>query len=413
MKCMQRKIDMKKNMYSKGTIKVAAIAVVAIAGFVFVGFAAKPVEVKNAIDSTFPFLTEEGTIVKRADGINVNYIDTPKPLRALYMTSWVAGSPNIRPHVINLIDTTEVNAIVLDIKDDTGMISYEPSDPMLKELGNYENRIGDIRGFIKELHDKDIYVIGRVAVFQDPALTKDWPDQAVQRASDGAVWKDRKGISWMDAGSQKVWDYAIAIARDAHSQGFDEINFDYVRFPTDGNMKEISLPITGDREKSDVIEEFFTYLEKELRDEKQLVTSADLFGMVTTAQDDLGIGQVLEKVLPHVDYVAPMIYPSHYPTGFMGLGNPNQNVYQVIYEAMMGAKRKIDAFHADPSIPQEIKDKVSYDQMRPWLQDFDYGGQYGEKEVRAQMQAVYDTGLDSWLMWDPSNKYTPSAYNAE
>lgn len=342
----------------------------------------------------------------------VLHVKTPESVKGLYMTSWVASTPSLYQKIVAIADTTEINTILIDIKDDTGKISYLVSDPNLQKVGSAENRIKDIKGLIKELHSKNIYVIGRVAVFQDPYLAKTWSHDAVQNAN-GGVWKDRKGISWMDAGSQEVWDYAIAIANDAYSQGFDEINFDYVRFPTDGSgLQALKFPKSGNRPKPEVIKEFFAYLDKHLRG-TGLVISADLFGMTTTNKDDLGIGQILENVLPHVDYVGPMVYPSHYPTGWNGYKNPAEHPYDVIKLSMQGAIDKLTTLKNASTTPQEVKDKLDVQQLRPWLQDFNLGADYGPKSVRAQIQATYDIGLKSWILWDAGNTYTVDALNRE
>lgn len=377
------------------------------------------------------------------------YIRTPDQAKIGYMTSWVAGTPSIREPLIDFFVESEFNGVILDIKDDTGKISYIGSNPDIEAIGSYENRIPDIKALIKELHDKGLYVVGRIAVFQDPYLTGVWPDQAVKNSS-GSVWTDRKGLSWMDASSQDVWDYATAIAKESYDLGFDEINFDYVRFPTDGTT-EMIFPLSGDRVMSQVIGEFFAYLEQELDKEEyqHMVRSADLFGLTTSAADDLGIGQILEKAVEHFDYVAPMTYPSHYGSGFAGLQNPNSAPGLVIAQAMEDAKNKLRN-HIDNELmiyseqfliddtkevvidgvltevsgtklqsgaqekidlkEKELEELFSFQKIRPWLQDFDYGGDYGYAEVRAQIDAVYASGLDSWMMWDPANKYTKEAY---
>ncbi len=333
----------------------------------------------------------------------VSHIKTPKSVKGIYMTSWVAGTPSIRSGLVNLIDDTEINSIVIDIKDYTGNIAFKIDNENLEKYGAIENRISDIEEFIQVLHDKDIYVIGRISVFQDPFLVKKRPDLAVKVSKDGAVWEDRKGISWLDAGSQEVWDYVIELARESHNLGFDEINFDYIRFPSDGDMKNIYYPISEervindpDKGKAKVMQEFFVYLGNKMK-ESEITTSADLFGMVTTNSDDLNIGQILEYALPFFDYICPMVYPSHYPTGFIGISNPAAHPYDVIYHSMSRAVEK--AFNASSSP----------DKLRPWLQDFDLGADYTASMVRAQIEATYDSGLDSWLLWAASNKYTKEA----
>jgi len=273
----------------------------------------------------------------------------------------------------------------------------------LQEVGSVENRISDIREFIARLHEKGIYVMGRISVFQDPYYVSKYPEFAVRRESDDGIWEDYKGISWLDAGSKEVWDYTVAIAKESYNTGFDELNFDYIRFPSDGNMYDIKYPFSEEKVmadpnygKAEVMRSFFKYLHEEMKD-TDAVLSADMFGMVTTNPDDLNIGQVLEYAEPYFDYIAPMTYPSHYPKGFNGYPNPNKEVYGVIKYSMDQAVRRMNEASTTPL------------KIRPWLQDFDYGGNYDIAEVRAQIQAVYDSGLTSWMLWDPSNRYTVDA----
>lgn len=352
-------------------------------------------EITESVATTTPIQQE---ILEPEEPIfQVTHVETPEPVKALYMTSWAAGTASLRKHVLNLIRTTEVNSVVIDIKDDTGKVSFLLDGFEVNEYGSSENRIPNIREYIGALHDEGIYVIGRISVFQDPYLTKQRPDLAVKRADNGEVWKDRKGLAFLRQDSQEVWDYVADLARAAYEVGFDEINFDYVRFPSDGDIKNIDYALGEGETRADIIEKFFAYLADELGDEG-MVRSADLFGMVTTNTDDLGIGQVLEQALPHFDYIAPMVYPSHYPNGFAGYSNPNNYPYEIVYYAMSRASARAEAMGESPL------------KLRPWLQDFDYGGNYGYDEVRAQIQATYDAGLTSWMIWDPSNRYTPSAY---
>lgn len=331
----------------------------------------------------------------------VSHMATPTAVKALYMTGWVAGTHSMRDHVLRLADTTEVNAILFDIKDDTGKISYPVEDPELIEVGSSEKRIPDLREYTNLLHSKDIYIIGRIASFQDPFLVKKYPESAVKTMTDKTkVWKDRKGLTWIDAGDKRNWDYLTRIAKDAYAQGVDEIQFDYIRFPTDGNMKDIYFPTSEGLSKRDAIKRFFEHVKADL-DGTGIVTSADLFGMTTTNTDDLGIGQVLEDALVNFDYVSPMVYPSHYPYGWNGFAKPEAKPYEVVKIAMTKAVERANAIGVSPL------------KLRPWLQDFGLGMVYGPTEVRAQIKATYDSGLTSWLMWDPKNKYTPGAFLPE
>jgi hypothetical protein len=327
----------------------------------------------------------------------VTHLPTPEPLKAIYMTSFVAGHRARRAALADLIDRTELNAVVIDIKDYSGAISFLVSDPLLVSFDAAENRIPDIKEFIADLHQRGIYVIGRLSVFQDQKLVAARPDWAVVRASDWGVWRDRKGIAWIDVGAREAWEYIIALAKESYAVGFDEINFDYIRFPSDGDMNDIAYPWSGDRVKTEVLDSFFRYLAENLRP-FSIPFSADLFGMTTTNRDDLNIGQVLEPALTHFDFVAPMVYPSHYPPHFLGMSNPAAEPYRVIRYSMD------KAFARASTTPLKI---------RPWLQDFDLGADYTADMVRAQIQAVYDAGFTSWMLWDPSNRYTQGALLTE
>ncbi len=356
-----------------------------------------------------PYLNPYSTVVKApvlAQGETptrvpeATHIKTPEAVKSLYMTSLVAGSKKARARVVELLDDTEANAVVIDIKDYTGNIAFKVSDPFLQSVGSSKNTIPDIREFIEELHKKNIYVIGRVAVFQDLHMAKARPDLAVKNASGTAVWQDRKGITWIDAGSKEHWDYIIAVAKESYRAGFDEINFDYIRFPSDGVMTDVSYPFSQGRERKEVLHDFFRYIKTSL-DGTGIVTSADLFGMTTTNNDDLGIGQVLEYALENFDYVAPMVYPSHYPENFLGYKNPASHPYEVVHYSM---KHAVEKAHNASTTPLKL---------RPWLQDFNYKAVYTADMVRAQIKATYDVGLTSWMLWDPNNRFTREALNKE
>ncbi len=349
-------------------------------------------------DATTRFKNQDQDIEKQHKLAN-----PPAVIKGVYMTSWVGGYATIREKILNLVDTSELNAIVLDVKDSTGIIGYEADIPDAKKYGTEEKRIPKINAFIKELHDKNIYVIGRVAVFEDPALAKARPDLAVKNSSTGKTWKDKNNLSWMDPTSQEVWDYNIAIAQDALSRGFDEINFDYIRFPTDGNLGVLSYPLyKGKTLKADEIEKFFAYMDEHMHKDQKVKISADLFGLSTVNKDDLGIGQVIESAFAHFDYIDPMVYPSHYATGFIGYKSPASYPYEVVKYSLDHAMARLQAGNYRG-------------QLRPWLQDFNLVGvNYYAKEVRAQIQATYDAGVtDGWLIWNAGNVYTTAAFIAK
>jgi hypothetical protein len=348
---------------------------------------------------------------------------TPDAVKAVYMTSWIASGTTRRDEIVRMIEETELNAIIIDVKDDTGRVSYDSQDPTVVATGAVEVRISDLDEFLEALREKGIYSIARIAVFQDPFLAPRWTDQAVQHSS-GGVWKDRKGLSWIDASSRKYHDYIIALSRDAYARGFDEINLDYMRFPTDGATSAMVFPLSGDRDRAAVMKDFFKYVNEEL-DKDGIPVSGDVFGLVTSAADDMGIGQLLEDTLEHFDFVAPMVYPSHYAQGSFGLGNPNEVPGPIIAKAMGDAvtraramaattvQEKVGTTTVSRTVIDEAKAQSYIEKLRPWLQDFDYGGDYDAADVRAQIDASEKAGVDSWMLWDPNVRYTPDALHRE
>lgn len=347
------------------------------------------------------------------------HVKIPESVKAVYMTSCAAGNSSFRGRIGKILSEKEINSVVIDMKDYSGGISFKFNDDILVDAISKKCTISDLKNYIESLHKSGVYVIGRITVFQDPIYSANHPGEAVQKESDKSVWKDGKGLSYVDPGSKDFWDYIVFLAKSSYEIGFDEINFDYIRFPSDGNMNDIFFPISQGKVKSSVIENFFSYLHKNLKD-TGMKMSADLFGMTTTNTDDLNIGQIMEKALPYFDYLCPMVYPSHYPKRFNGWENPNLYPYEIVKYSLDKALPRVVATStiiqtANSSLvasttPQLYTKQVfSIQKIRPWLQDFQYGGTYGAKEVRAQIQAVYDSGLHSFMLWDPANKYTMDA----
>lgn len=352
----------------------------------------------------------------------VVHLPPPESLRALYMTQCAAASPALREHLLGLASTTEINAIVVDLKDYSGTVIFPSATALPDGPGcTYAN----FESLVKQMHEEGIYVIGRLTAFQDPLYTKHFPEQAVQSlaaaaAGQPAPWRDHKGLSFVDVSSRPFWDYLVALSREAEALGVDEINFDYIRYPSDGNMKDAEY-LGADHSRAENLEKFFEFLSSNLKAEsRQLFLSADLFGMVTTNYDDLGIGQQLERALPYFDYIAPMVYPSHYPKQFNGWPNPNDQTYNLIKFVLERAvERTVATTTSQAALAYQrigtttpaVYEKPSFpaSKIRPWLQDFDYPVPYTAAMVRNQIQATYDVGLTSWMLWDPANKYTPAA----
>ncbi len=380
--------------------------------------------------SSIEYVTEP-TII---EGPKVTHIPMPDEVRAIYMTACWGGDKKLRDSLVKYVEDTKLNSVIIDIKDYTGTISVPVESDTLKVGTSGKGcKIPDIREFIEELHDKGIYVIGRITVFQDPLYAKIYPELAVQdrsawiKGSRATPWKDYKGLAFIDVGARQYWDYVITLAKEAHDKlGFDEINFDYIRYPSDGNMSNTYYPHSGgeryDVDRADELEKFFAYLHEKMREPNVYgeapKISADIFGMTTTNYDDLTIGQILEKVLPYFDVVAPMVYPSHYPKGFMGFDNVNNYPYEIVYFSMKSAldramatttKIKSLAYERIGTSTPPVYEKPVYgpERLRAWIQDFDYGGDYDVPEINAQIRASRDAGITGgYMIWSPGNRYT-------
>ena len=342
-------------------------------------------------------------------------------IRAIYLTGWSAGSTKKMDEIIALAKRTEINAVVIDIKDYSGYLSYKTDIPEAEASGAHgEIRMVKPNTLIKKLHDENIYVIGRISVFQDTILAKAHPEWALRDKTTGNLWKDQKGLAWMDPAAEPVWDYVESIAKDALARGFDEINFDYIRFASDGSLQNIDYPFWDQKtSRHSVIRKFFKHLRDNLGSARM---SADLFGLATINKDDLGIGQVIEDAYAYFDYVSPMVYPSHYASGFIGYKNPAAAPYEVIKYSMDKAAARLGDNNDNDNTSSSLVISHSYSaKLRPWLQDFDLGADYNAEMVRKEIQAVYDSlkngtttsAYAGWLLWDPRNVYTEGALSAE
>ena len=324
--------------------------------------------------------------------------ERPEKVRGLYVNSWSAGSRRRLAALIALADSTEVNSFVIDIKDASGYVSHPSQVPLARDIGAIgEIRIPSLSYLLGKLEEAGIYPIARLVIVKDPLLAEARPDLAVQDTA-GGVWVDGKGIVWMNPYQREVWDYHVALAREVASWGFPEIQWDYVRFP-DAPASEIGrthFPGENGQPKTQAIRDFLAYSRDGLADMGVRVT-ADVFGVTTSATHDVGIGQVWESFIDVVDVALPMVYPSHYWKGSFGIDTPNAYPYEIVRAALEEAlKRSAEMPGAGAT--------------RPWLQDFTLGKPpYGAAEVRAQIQATYDVGIDEWILWNPGSRYTAEA----
>jgi hypothetical protein len=328
--------------------------------------------------------------------------DPPKEIKALYSTSNSAGSSAKIDNFIKLIKKAKLNAIVIDIKDYTGYVFY---DSGLEDVEKYKAEkilIPKINTLIKKLHDENIYVIARVVVFQDPRLANARPDLAVKNKVTGGIWRDNLNLAWIDPSAPAAWDYIVEISQDAASRGFDEINYDYIRFPSDGRLSTMSFPFFDKKgiKKSEGIDEFFTYLRSKTEGVR---ISADLFGLTTSAEGDLGIGQVIENTYDNFDAVSPMVYPSHYAVGFLGYEAPAQHPYEVVKYAIEKGVEKLEKYNKAEEFQGK---KASGAVIRPWIQAFNMGGVYDITKIKVQIKASDEAGGVGWMLWNPANNYS-------
>lgn len=317
--------------------------------------------------------------------------------KSLYLTAYSAGSAKKIDSIIDLIDKTELNSVVIDIKDYSGKILYDSQIKLVNDLKTDENRLGDVKKLVEKLHAKNIYVIARQTVFQDPVLAEKKPEWAIKNKA-GGLWRDHKGLAWVDPSKKEVWSYNVAIAKEAIKFGFDEINFDYVRFPSDGNMSQ-AVYANGNEKKYLVMKNFYHFLNIKLSSEPVWI-SLDMFGFVMekNGEDDMRIGQRIADAVDEVDYIAPMMYPSHYPAGHLGLQNPASYPAKVFENGMKLGAPKFEGKRA---------------QVRPWIQAFNLGAVYDAQKIRAQIDEVEKYASAGWLMWNASNRYTDAGLLAQ
>lgn len=349
---------------------------------------------------------KSGTLLSPAD-INIRRNPDPMEVRGVYLTGNSAGLDSRVNHFVNLINETELNALVIDILDDYGQLSYTSNVPMVKELGaDKVPKIRDIHKLIQTLNENNIYPIARIVTFKDSIAAIAKPELAI-KSKDGSVWRDYNQNSWLNPYNKDSWEYPISVAEEAADMGFKEIQFDYVRFPTDGNRSLIDYGQAGkDKTMAQAISEFLSYATEKLHD-KGVVVSADVYGLVTTVKDDMGIGQHLEDVVPSVDVLCPMVYPSHYAYGSYGIKYPDLEPYKTVFTSLSTAVQRIKVMNED-------KPKAK---IRPWLQDFtgswlrprEAYKEYTADDVRAQIKAAYDSGLKEWILWNAGNKYSEDA----
>ena len=364
-------------------------------------------------------------------------------VKGIYVTGAMAGTSNM-DNLIDLVDRTELNTMVIDVKNDEGRVVYDMDSAFVREIGAVKEYVSDMPGLIRKCKEHGIYLIARIVAFKDPFLAENRQDLALTDKN-GNIFRDKSGLAWVNPYKREVWDYLLEIARQAASVGFDEIQFDYIRFSTDAGMSKVDFGEDAlEQDKEDVITEFTIYAAQELHD-MGVPLSADVYGVIIDSKLDASIvGQNYYEMAKHLDYISPMVYPSHYGPGNLGLAVPDAQPYETIFRSMKTSRKvlagmgreaedmqvsgndvsgnsisgnsisensasgnSMDAADPKDLVPnQEIRADV-----RPWLQDFTATWvkghiRYGPEEIRAQIQAVYDAGYEEWILWNASNRYT-------
>lgn len=324
----------------------------------------------------------------------VGHVARPDTVRGLYVNALAAGSPTQLGSLLGLANTSPVNTFVVDVKE-RGEVSYASSVPLVAAIGSGRTYIGDLPGLLRTLLDHGIYPIARIVCFQDPILAEAHPDWAI-RTTAGGVWLDPESHRpWVDPHNPEVWAYNIALAREALTAGFAEVQWDYVRFPdvTDSVRATMVFPARGGRSAPAAIQEFIATSRVALA-EFQAPITADVFGRVIVETGDSDIGQDWDQLVRLTDVLLPMVYPALWGPGNFGLPDPNAEPYRLVRAAM------------DSAVVRMSRTAGAVATIRPWLQAFTQGSTvYGAQEIRDQIRAVTDAGLDEWLLWNAGSVY--------
>jgi hypothetical protein len=333
-----------------------------------------------------------------ADKDDVKVALPPKTVRAAYLTYYGVADKVIRERVLELVARTELNAVVIDIKGDRGLIPYRTQVPLALEAGAQGPVIiKEFEGFIAALKARGIYTIARIVTFKDNVLAQHKPEWSVIDTRTGKPWIDNEKLAWVDPFREEVWDYAIAVAKEAVSKGFDEVQFDYVRFPTDGKLSAARYSQPNNAQtRLPAIAAFLGKARRELAPMGAFV-GADVFGYTAFNENDTDIGQRVEELSVHLDYICPMVYPSGYHRGIPGVRNPVAQPYEIVKESVRLTRKRVAGGVV----------------VRPWLQDFrDYAFDrriFGVPEIKAQLKGAKDGGAVGYMLWNPKNDYTGAA----
>ena len=349
---------------------------------------------KGAEAATPPAATTDsagGTTVA-ADAPEASAAPDTAIVRALYVNRFGVQSTKRMAKMIAIADSTEINALVLDMKDEFGL-NYRSSNPSIARNAGTAGTVRDLKGLLDTLKAHKILPIARLVVFKDSVTARVNPGWTIRKA-DGSPWRDHHGLAWVNPYNRELWEYNLGVAEELVKLGFGEVQFDYIRFPEPyKSLPPQVFPDTRGQSKPDVLAAFLKTANARF-DKLGVRTTADIFGLVTTVRGPLEIGQEWEKVAPVTDVLLPMVYPSHYPRGSFGVARPNAEPYKIIYTAIKRARER------------DEKLGIGGEHVRPWLQAFSLGQpKYDASHMREQIRAVYDAGYDGWVLWSPGSNY--------
>ena len=356
---------------------------------------------ERAPDAGLAHAATRDTVTAAGAVTSVGAAETAAPLvaspavRALYVNRWAAQSPKRMRGLIAVADSTEINALVIDMKDEFGL-NYRSTDPAIQKNAGNAGVIPNLKTLLDTLKAHDILPIARLVVFKDSVAARVNPGETIRR-QDGSAWRDKQGLAWVNPYSPAIREYNIRVAEELVKLGFGEIQFDYIRFPEPyKSLPPQVFPNANGVDKPQALADFLKQAKARLN-KLGVRSTADIFGLVTTVRGPLEIGQEWEKVSPVTDVLLPMVYPSHYPRGSFGVARPNAEPYKIIYAAINRARER------------DVKLGVTTaEHVRPWLQAFTLGQpHYDASHIREQKRAVYDAGYDGWVLWHPGSKYEP------
>lgn len=403
-----------------GRKKVILMGTVLIAAVLFAGCRSSMQETfSEEAETGEPVETEATTDLEESEENLEEVLERPK-VKGIFVTGPMAGTDHMED-LIDMVDRTELNTIVMDIKNDEGRVVYKMKIPAVEEVGAGIRYVQDMEALIDKCKEKDIYLIARIVAFKDPFLAEAKPEWCIHNP-DGSIFRDKNNLAWLNPYNHEVWEYLLEIAQEALRIGFDEVQFDYIRFSTDSRMENVDFS-QEEKDREGIITEFVQYASDRIHEMGGAV-SADVYGMVIDSEVDQKIvGQNYVEMSKYLDYISPMIYPSHYGPYNYNIPVPDAEPYQLVLTALQSSKQVLAGVLNTTVSGNETQKYTTEElaalrpmediraQVRPWLQDFTATWvkghiTYEADEIRDQIQAVYDAGYEEWILWNASNQYT-------